>query len=157
MPKLPLKINNRSIDIEVDGSTPLLWVLRDNLNMTGTKYGCGKGLCGACTVLLNGHAVRSCQLTVSSLNGFEITTIEGLSKSGDHPVQQAWLTEDVPQCGYCQGGQILSAVSLLNKNPNPNDDDIDQAMKGNLCRCGTYPRIRKAIKRASNRKEGEKT
>lgn len=150
---IELTINGRVHRIEEDDSTPLLWVLRDVLNMTDTKYGCGKGQCGACTVLLEGYAVRSCQLPVGSLSGLTITTIEGLSKNGDHPVQLAWLAEDVPQCGYCQGGQILSAVSLLKQSLHPNDNEIDGAMQGNLCRCGTYPRIRKAIKRAAASKE----
>ena len=128
---------------------PLLWVLRDKLNITGTKYGCGIGLCGACTVLVDGEPVQSCRRTAVKLEGREITTIEGLSADGSHPVQKAWNEVDVPQCGYCQGGQILSAAALLEKNPKPNDADIDKAMSGNLCRCGTYFRIRKAIKLAA--------
>lgn len=149
MTQYSLTINGQSHTVDVDDSTPLLWVLRDTIGLTGTKYGCGKGLCGACTVLVDGTAMRSCQLPVTSIKQQKITTIEGLSTDAGHPVQQAWLAEDVAQCGYCQGGQILSAVSLLNKNPNPSDTDINNAMHGNLCRCGTYPRIKKAIKRAA--------
>jgi aerobic-type carbon monoxide dehydrogenase small subunit (CoxS/CutS family) len=125
-------------------------VLRDHLNLVGTKYGCGIAQCGACTIHLNGMATRACQLQVSMVGKSEITTIEGLSENGEHPVQQAWLEEDVPQCGYCQTGQIMSAVSLLKNNPHPSDEEIELGMSGNLCRCGTYTRIKKAIKRASN-------
>ena len=145
-----LKINKKEHQVDVAPDTPLLWVLRDHLNLLGTKYGCGIGQCGACTVHLNGNAVRSCSLPVSVIGDAEITTIEGLSEEGDHPVQQAWLEHDVAQCGYCQAGQIMSAAALLNQNPNPSDEEIKSAMNGNLCRCGTYLRIRKAIKTAAN-------
>lgn len=145
-----LNINNKTVKVDADPTTPLLWVLRDALQMTGTKYGCGKGLCGACTVHLNDNAVRSCSIPVSATGSSKITTVEGLAKNGElHPVQKAWIEEDVPQCGYCQCGQIMSASALLAKNPKPNDADIDAAMSGNICRCGTYPRIRKAIHRAA--------
>ena len=130
---------------------PLLWVLRDILGMEGTKYGCGVGSCGACTVHLNGQAVRSCQLPISALAGTEITTIEGLSVKGDHPVQKAWIAEDVAQCGYCQSGQIMSAAALLKNNPNPTEEDIENFMTGNICRCGTYTRIKKAIQLAATK------
>jgi aerobic-type carbon monoxide dehydrogenase small subunit (CoxS/CutS family) len=146
-----LTVNGENREVEAVPNTPLLWVLRDNLGLTGTKYGCGIAQCGACTVHLDGAAVRSCVTPVSSVGNKKITTIEGLS-TGDklHPVQQAWMDENVPQCGYCQTGQIMSAVALIEKNPTPNDSDIETAMSGNICRCGTYERIRKAIKRASN-------
>ena len=130
---------------------PLLWVLRDILGMEGTKYGCGVGSCGACTVHLNGQAVRSCQLPISALAGTEITTIEGLSAKGDHPVQKAWVDVDVAQCGYCQSGQIMSAAALLKNNPNPTEEDIENFMTGNICRCGTYTRIKKAIQLAATK------
>lgn len=130
---------------------PLLWVLRDILGMEGTKYGCGVGSCGACTVHLNGSAVRSCQLPISALAGMEITTIEGLSAKGDHPVQKAWIAEDVAQCGYCQSGQIMSAAALLKSTPNPTEEDIENFMAGNICRCGTYTRIKKAIQLAATK------
>jgi isoquinoline 1-oxidoreductase alpha subunit len=132
----------------VDPSTPILWVLRDHLNLVGTKFGCGIAQCGACSIHLNGMAVRSCQLSVASVGNGKITTIEGLSENGDHPVQKAWIENDVPQCGYCQSGQIMQAVSFLRSNPNPTDEEIESVMNGNLCRCGTYIRIKKAIKRA---------
>ena len=132
--------------VDVDPSTPLLWVLRDHLNLLGTKYGCGISVCGACTVHLNDTAVRSCQLPVSAIGEKKVTTIEGLSEEADHPVQKAWLEHDVPQCGYCQAGQIMSAVALLKKNPHPSDEEIQNAMSGNICRCGTYLRIKRAIK-----------
>jgi aerobic-type carbon monoxide dehydrogenase small subunit (CoxS/CutS family) len=144
-----LKVNNRTMDTDAAPDTPLLWVLRDHLGMTGTKYGCGMALCGACTVHLDGAAVRSCVLPLSAVADRAITTIEGLSPDRSHAVQKAWLEIDVPQCGYCQSGQIMSAAALLQRNPNPSDDEIDAAMSGNLCRCGTYPRIRKAIHRAA--------
>jgi isoquinoline 1-oxidoreductase alpha subunit len=144
-----LRVNNRIMDIDAGPDTPLLWVLRDHLGMTGTKFGCGMALCGACTVHLDGAAVRSCVLPLSALEGKAVTTIEGLSPDRSHAVQKAWLEIDVPQCGYCQSGQIMSAAALLRGNPNPSDADIDAAMSGNLCRCGTYPRIRKAIHRAA--------
>lgn len=149
MPIYNLKINGEIHSVEADSDTPLLWVLRDQINLVGTKYGCGIGQCGACTVHVNGNALRSCTLLVSQLQGLDIVTIEGLSKEGDHPVQKAWLEHDVPQCGYCQSGQIMSAAALLKNNPNPSDGDIDAAMNGNICRCGTYLRIKKAIKTAS--------
>ena len=149
MANFTLNINGEQKQVDVDPNTPLLWVIRDNLNLVGTKYGCGLSQCGACTVHLNGTAVRSCVLPVSAIAGQTITTIEGLSKDGNHPVQEAWLEEDVSQCGYCQAGQIMSATTLLNNNPNPTDEDIDLAMSGNICRCGTYVRIKKAIKTAS--------
>ncbi len=144
-----IKINGNRQEVDVDPTTPLLWVLRDHLNLVGTKFGCGVAMCGACTVHFNGTAVRSCQLPVSAVGDSEITTIEGLSENGDHPVQMAWLEHDVPQCGYCQAGQIMSAAALLKSNPNPSDSDIDSAMSGNICRCGTYVRIKQAIKTAS--------
>jgi aerobic-type carbon monoxide dehydrogenase small subunit (CoxS/CutS family) len=147
---LTLTVNNVATTVDVSPDTPLLWVLRDVLNFTGTKYGCGMGLCGACTVLLDGKAVRSCMTRVSGAVGRAITTIEGLSPDGLHPVQVAWEAIDVPQCGYCQAGQILSAAALLAHTPHPTDAEIDNAMSGNLCRCGTYPRIRQAIHEAAN-------
>ena len=134
---------------DVSPGMPLLWVLRDVLNMTGTKFGCGMALCGACTVHINGEATRSCITPIASVGGKQITTIEGLSADGTHPVQKAWIEEDVPQCGYCQSGQIMSAVALLSKKPKPTDAEIDDFMSGNICRCGTYQRIRKAIHRAA--------
>ncbi len=137
-------------EIDVDPNTPMLWVLRDHLNLVGTKYGCGIAQCGSCTIHLEGIAVRACMLTVSTVGSQKITTIEGLSENGDHPVQKAWLEVDVPQCGYCQAGQIMTAAALLDKNPNPSDNEIEMAMNGNLCRCGTYVRIKKAIKLAAN-------
>ena len=146
---LTLNINGEKKQVDVDPNTPLLWVLREHLDLVGTKYGCGMSQCGACTVHLNGAAVRSCVFPVSAVANQPITTIEGLSEDGDHPVQKAWLEEDVAQCGYCQPGQIMSAASLLNNNPNPTDEDIDLAMSGNICRCATYVRIKKAIKKAS--------
>lgn len=144
-----LTINGKSQQVDVDPSTPMLWVLRDHLDLVGTKFGCGIAQCGACTIHLDGNAVRSCQLPASAAEGAQITTIEGLSENGDHPVQQAWLEHDVPQCGYCQAGQIMSAAALLAQNPNPSDNDIDNAMNGNICRCGTYTRIKAAIHTAS--------
>jgi len=153
---MPLKLNINSVDTTVDVApdTPLLWVLRDVLNYTGTKYGCGMGLCGACTVHLDGTAIRSCMTRVSGVEGKSITTIEGLSPDGLHPVQVAWEALDVPQCGYCQAGQIMSAAALLAHTPHPTDAEIDTAMSGNLCRCGTYPRIRQAIHEAANANQG---
>jgi len=147
---LKLTVNNVATTVDVSPDTPLLWVLRDVLNYKGTKYGCGMGLCGACTVLLDGKAVRSCMTHVSSAAGMSITTIEGLSPDGLHPVQVAWEAIDVPQCGYCQAGQIMSAAALLSSTPHPTDAEIDTAMSGNICRCGTYPRIRQAIHEAAN-------
>ena len=146
---IKLQVNGKQHEIKADPAMPLLWVLRDLLGLTGTKYSCGISSCGACTVLVEGKAVRSCTTPVSSVNGKAITTIEGLSTDRSHPVQQAWLKEQVPQCGYCQSGQIMSAVALLSQKPKPTDAEIDQAMSGVLCRCGTYPRVRKAIKRAA--------
>lgn len=145
---IQININDETIEVDAAPDTPLLWVLRDNLNLTGTKYGCGIGQCGACTVLMNGHAVRSCVTSVSQATGYDIVTIEGLSTDASHPVQQAWIEEDVPQCGYCQSGQILGAVALLNEKSNPTDEEINAAMT-NICRCGTYSKIRAAIKRAA--------
>lgn len=150
MAEFNITINGKNRTVDVDPDTPLLWVLRDHLKMVGTKYGCGITQCGACTVHFNGSAVRSCRLPISSAAGNEITTIEGLSENGDHPVQKAWLEHDVPQCGYCQAGQIMSASALLNRNPNPSDSEIENAMNGNICRCGTYTRIKAAIKSASD-------
>jgi isoquinoline 1-oxidoreductase subunit alpha len=147
---ISFKVNGKNYDVDVPVDTPLLWVLRENLELTGTKYGCGMALCGACTVHVNGNAVRSCVTPISSAAGKEIVTIEGLSPGNSHPVQKAWIDEDVPQCGYCQSGQIMSAVALLSANPAPTDEDIDQAMSANICRCGTYQRIRKAIHRAAD-------
>ncbi len=147
-----LKINGQTHALaDIDDQTPLLWVLRDTLGMVGTKYGCGIAQCGACTVHVNGQATRSCQLKIGQLEGLDITTIEGIAASAEtlHPVQQAWVEHDVPQCGYCQAGQIMSAVALLKNNPSPSDSDIDTAMSGNLCRCGTYTRIVAAIKDAA--------
>lgn len=149
MAKFNLKINGKTRNVDVDPSTPLLWVLRDHLNMPGTKFGCGMAQCGACTIHLDGNATRSCVLPVSAIGKSAITTIEGLSENGTHPVQNAWLEYDVAQCGYCQGGQMMSAVALLKTNPNPSDEDIDAAMSGNICRCGTYLRIKEAIKTAA--------
>lgn len=149
MPAYTLNINGEERQVEVSEDTPLLWVLRDHLNLPGTKFGCGIAQCGACTVHLNGNAIRSCSVSVSAVGDNEITTIEGLSETGDHPVQKAWLEHDVPQCGYCQAGQIMSAAALLEQNPDPSDEEIDSAMNGNLCRCGTYLRIKRAIKTAA--------
>ena len=154
MARVTLKINEKDHTLDVPADMPLLWALRDRLNLTGAKYGCGIGQCGTCTVLMDGEPVRSCMLPAVSMAGREITTIEGLSPDGSHPVQKAWNDEDVPQCGYCQGGQILAAAALLEKNKDPDDAAIDKAMAGNLCRCGTYFRIRKAIKRAAKYSAG---
>ena len=147
--KLRIRVNGKLRDIDVEPETPLLWVLRDDLQLTGTKFGCGIGACGACTVHLDGDAVRSCIAPVSTVGRRAVTTIEGLSAAGDHPLQRAWVEEDVPQCGYCQAGQIMQAADLLRHRPRPNDGEIDQAMTGNICRCGTYDRIRRAIRRAA--------
>jgi isoquinoline 1-oxidoreductase alpha subunit len=145
-----LNVNNKKIKVDVESDTPLLWVVRDSVGLKGTKFGCGMALCGACTIHLNGEPVRSCQLPVSSLSKTDkITTIEGIGEGKMSVLQQAWIEEQVPQCGYCQSGQIMSATALLKSNPNPTDEDIDVAMSGNLCRCGTYDRIRKAIHRAA--------
>ena len=143
-----LNINGKKQEVDVDPATPILWILRDQLQLVGTKYGCGIGQCGACTIHLDGVAMRSCSLPISAVANKSITTIEGLSEKGNHRVQQAWLEQDVPQCGYCQAGQIMSAAALLKDNPSPSDSDIDVAMNGNICRCGTYTRIKAAIKTA---------
>jgi isoquinoline 1-oxidoreductase alpha subunit len=145
-----LRVNGQEMAVTVDPSTPLLWVLRDHLNLVGTKYGCGIAACGACTIHLGDVAIRSCQTPISQVGNQPITTIEGLSANGDHPVQKAWLEHDVPQCGYCQAGQIMNAAAFLKNNPNPTDEAIEAAMDGNLCRCGTYTRIKEAIKTAAN-------
>ena len=147
-----LNINGKSLQVDVDGATPMLWVLREHLQLTGTKYGCGVAACGACTVHLDGVAMRSCQLPVSAVGSKKITSIEGLSENGDHPVQKAWLELDVAQCGYCQTGQIMTASALLKKTPNPTDAQIEAAMTGNICRCGTYLRIKDAVKLAAKQK-----
>jgi isoquinoline 1-oxidoreductase alpha subunit len=155
MSRLTLNINGEEHPLDIPEDMPLLWVLRDKLNLVGTKYGCGIGICGSCTVLIDGEPVQSCALPAFGLSGSKITTIEGFAPAGDHPVQRAWDEEDVPQCGYCQGGQVLTAAALLKRNPNPTDRDIDNAMSGVLCRCGTYHRIRKAIKRAAGQPVAE--
>jgi aerobic-type carbon monoxide dehydrogenase small subunit (CoxS/CutS family) len=144
-----LSVNGESIEFDGDANMPLLWALRDVLGLTGTKFGCGKGLCGACTVHLNGEAVRSCLTPVSAAEGADVTTIEGLAADGDHPLQKAWAAHNVPQCGYCQPGQIMQAASLLASNPEPSEQDIVDGMRGNICRCGTYERIKKAIRTAA--------
>lgn len=149
MASYTLNINDKKITVEADPKMPLLWAIRDLVGLTGTKYGCGIAACGACTVHLNGNPVRSCSIPVSTAANGKIVTIEGISDDNTHIVQQAWIQEQVPQCGYCQSGQIMSAVALLKKKPQPTDQDIDAAMQGNICRCGTYPRVRKAIKTAS--------
>ena len=151
MPKYKLQVNGKSVDADVAEDTPLLWVLRDHLGLVGTKYGCGIAQCGACTVHFDGTAVRSCMLPVSSIGTAKITTIEGLSEKGDHPLQQAWNEVDVPQCGYCQAGQIMTAAALLKQNPHPSMDEIAGTMHGNICRCGAYHRIREAVKLASTK------
>ena len=148
--KFDLNVNGKAVSVEAPAEMPLLWVLRDLLNLPGTKFGCGEGQCGACTVHLRGRAVKSCQVQVGTAVGAPIVTIEGLSPTGNHPLQQAWTELDVPQCGYCQAGQLMQAAALLSTNPNPTDADIDAAMNTNLCRCGTYIRIREGIKRASS-------
>jgi len=153
MSAIKINVNGKDQTVEVSPDTPLLWVLRDALGLTGTKYGCGMSLCGACTVHLNGEAIRSCITPVSSAVGRKITTIEGLSPDRKHPLQQAWIACNVPQCGYCQSGQIMQAAVLLRKNPKPTDADIESAMRGNICRCGTYQRIRQAIKQAAGVKK----
>ena len=149
MPEYSLTVNGQPHTVNVPADTPLLWVLRDEIGLTGTKFGCGIGECRACTVHLNGTATFSCQLSISGVANQEITTIEGLSADRSHPLQQAWIEEDVPQCGYCQSGQIMTAAALLEQNPNPSDEEIDARMRVNICRCGTYNRIRKAIRRAA--------
>ena len=149
MPSYTLNINGEKKQVDVTDDTPLLWVLRDHLDLPGTKFGCGIAQCGACTVHVDGSAIRACSYPVAAVGDSEITTIEGLSENGDHPVQQAWLEHDVPQCGYCQAGQIMSAAALLNSKPDPSDEEINSAMNGNICRCGTYLRIKRAIKTAA--------
>lgn len=155
MAETRVTVNGKQRVVDADPHTPLLWVLRDHLDLTGTKYGCGIGHCGACTVILDGNAVRSCQVRLSRAAGKSVTTIEGLSPDRSHPVQRAWLMEQVPQCGYCQSGQIVSAAVLLSANPDPSDSDIDDALSGNLCRCGTYQRIRRAVHRAAELRRKE--
>ena len=149
MSSFNLTVNGKSHQVDVDADTPILWVLRDTLNLVGTKYGCGISQCGACTIHLDGAAARSCSIPISAVVDKKITTIEGLSENGDHPLQEAWREHDVPQCGYCQAGQIMSAAALLENNASPSDQEIDNAMHGNICRCGTYNRIKAAIKTAS--------
>jgi isoquinoline 1-oxidoreductase subunit alpha len=151
MATIKLHVNGKEKQVDVDPATPVLWVLRDHLELTGTKYGCGVAACGACTIHLDGVPVRACQLPVAGVGTKKITTIEGLSDNNSHPVQAAWIEEQVPQCGYCQSGQIMAAVALLEKKKSPTDADIDAAMQGHICRCGTYPRIREAIKKASKK------
>lgn len=151
MSAVTLRVNGQSHTVDIAPDVPLLWALRDTLNLVGTKYSCGIGICGTCTVLVNGVPIRSCTAPAVAMAGAEITTIEGLDADGKHPVQRAWIEQDVAQCGYCQGGQILTAAALLARNPDPSDDDIDAAMSGVLCRCGTYQRIRKAIKHAAGK------
>ena len=149
MAQYNLLVNGEKHQVDVDADTPILWVLRDNLGLAGTKFGCGISQCGSCTIHVDGEATRSCMTPVASIGDRRITTVEGLSKKADHAVQQAWIEHDVPQCGYCQAGQIMNAAALLDQNPNPSDAEIDEAMKGNICRCGTYIRIKAAIKTAS--------
>lgn len=151
MPVYNLKVNGKIKSVDVAEDTPLLWVLRDNLDLVGTKYGCGIGQCGACTVHLNGNAIRSCSYPISAVGSSSITTVEGLSEKGDHPVQQAWDEADVPQCGYCQAGQMMTAAAFLKRNPTPTVDEIMNAMHGNICRCGAYHRIREAVQLASTK------
>jgi isoquinoline 1-oxidoreductase subunit alpha len=146
---IPITVNGKTHQVDADSETPLLWVLRENLGLTGTKFGCGIAQCGACTVHLDGQPIRSCVTQIGAVKGKRIITIEGLSPNGSHPLQQAWIAEEVPQCGYCQSGQIMSAAALLKTKPKPSDADIDTAMSGNICRCGTYQRIRRAIHRAA--------
>lgn len=150
MPVYNLNVNGTKHQVDVAPDTPILWVLRDHLNLVGTKFGCGIAQCGACTIHVDGSAVRSCSLPISSVSQQAITTIEGLSEDGSHPLQKAWIEHDVPQCGYCQAGQIMNAAALLSKNPSPTDEEIEAGMAGNICRCGTYLRIRSAIKEAAN-------
>lgn len=149
MAQFNLKINGSEHQVDVDPTTPMLWVLRDHLKLVGTKYGCGIAQCGSCTIHMNGIAARACVTPISTVGNYDITTIEGLSEEGDHPVQKAWLEHDVPQCGYCQTGQIMTAAALLESNPNPSDEEIENAMNINICRCGTYVRIKQAVKTAA--------
>ncbi len=153
---ITFELNGSQVEVDIEADTPLLWVIRDEIGLTGTKFGCGMGLCGACTVHMNGNPIRSCSMPVSAIAGQKITTIEGIA-SGDalHPVQQVWIEESVPQCGYCQSGQIMSATALLKQNPNPSEEDIKNYMAGNICRCGTYPNILKAIQKASIRLQAQ--
>jgi len=144
-----ITVNGKTHQVDVDPDTPILWVLRDHLKLVGTKYGCGIAMCGACTIHLDGNSIRSCSLPVSAVGDKKVTTIEGLSENGDHPVQQAWIEHDVPQCGYCQAGQIMTASAFLEKNPNPSQEEIAQAMNSNICRCGTYTRINQAVQTAA--------
>jgi len=155
MASITLTVNRKGHDVDVTSDTPLLWVLRDTLGLTGTKYGCGAAQCGSCTVLLNGDAIRSCVTTIGDCQGKAVTTIEGLSADSTHALQKAWIEDDVPQCGYCQSGQIMAAAALLATHPHPTDQQIDEAMQGILCRCGTYPRIRRAIHKAATQKGGK--
>ena len=157
MPQKSFKVNGQAVTVTADDDMPLLWVLRDKLKLTGTHYGCGIGQCGSCIVHVNGKPMHACTLPFSSLDNADVLTIEGLSHDNSHPVQRAWIDEEVPQCGYCQSGQIMAAIALLNKNPNPSDAEIDQTMRHVLCRCGTYPRIRKAIHRASRYLQDDKS
>ncbi len=150
MPKYKLTVNKKKYEVEADADTPVLWVLRDHLDLVGTKYGCGVAQCGACTIHLDGKATRACVTTVAAVRNRSITTIEGLSEQGDHPLQQAWVAHDVPQCGYCQAGQIMNAAALLTANPKPTEAEIEAAMRGNICRCATYNRIKEAIQTAAN-------
>ena len=151
MASYTINVNGKQHQVDVDSDTPILWVLRDHLKLVGTKFGCGIAQCGACTIHANGNAIRSCSLPISAVNDMKLTTIEGLSENGDHPVQEAWLEHDVPQCGYCQAGQIMSASAFLERNPNPSEEEIAQAMNGNICRCGTYVRINQAVKAAAEK------
>ena len=148
MASFTINLNNKKYTVEVEGETPLLWVIRDHIGLTGTKYGCGIAQCGACTIHIDGVATRSCSVPVSALGKRVVTTIEGLSANGEHPLQRAWIEESVPQCGYCQAGQVMTAAALLQKNRNPSSEEIIAMMRGNICRCGTYPRIKKAIEKA---------
>ena len=149
-------VNGKAVEVKAEDDTPLLWVIRDEVGLTGTKFGCGRALCGACTVHLDGQAVRACQTPISAAAGHKVSTIESLSRNNTHPLQKAWIKHDVPQCGYCQSGQIMSAAALLSRNKNPSDADIDAAMSGNICRCGTYVRVRAAIKTAAAEMRGVK-